>query len=60
MREKLGTMRPRACIIKLFTTVINSVTQKARVFVKERKKLPAIEKALAYCTTKIITTIKVL
>jgi hypothetical protein len=33
---KLVSETPRACIIKLFTGVINCLTQKASVFVKTR------------------------
>ncbi len=47
-----------ACIIKLITAVINSVTQKAGVFVKPSKKWLTKAKALAYCTTELITAAK--
>jgi hypothetical protein len=47
-----------ACIIKLITAVINSVKQKATAFVKASKKLLTIVKALAYCTTELITAVK--
>ncbi len=54
----LSENHPRACVIKLFVTVINSVTQKAGVFVKDRKKRTTITKALAFYTREFITTVK--
>ncbi len=49
---------PGACIIKLNTTVIYSVTYKASVFVQASKKLLTIAKALSYGTTELIMAIK--
>jgi hypothetical protein len=49
---------PRACVIKLFVTLINSVTQKAGVFVKASKKRTTITKALAFYRREFITTVK--
>jgi hypothetical protein len=46
------------CIIKLIAAVINSVTEKASVFVKAIKKLIAIAKALAYYITEVMKTLK--
>ncbi len=37
---------------------MNSVIYKASVFVTDGKKWLTIEKALAYCTTELITTVK--
>jgi hypothetical protein len=51
-------MSPGACIIKHITAVINSVTLKASVYVKASKKCLTIAKALAYCTTELITPVK--
>ncbi len=56
-REDIITW-PGACFIKLITAVINSITQKASVFVRASKKWLAIAKALAYCTTESITAVK--
>ncbi len=53
-------MKLGACIIKLITAVINSVTYKASVFVKASKKWQTIAKALAYCTMGLIRLLKVL
>jgi hypothetical protein len=47
-----------ACIIKLITAVINSVTWKASVFVKASKKRLTIANTLTYFTTVLITAVK--
>ncbi len=49
-----------ACIITIFTAVINSVSKKVSVFVKASQKWLTITKALGYYTTEIITAVKVL
>jgi hypothetical protein len=49
---------PGACIIKIITAVINSVTYQASVFVSSQKKVTKITMVLAYCTRKLITYIK--
>ncbi len=45
-------------INKLTMAIINSVTQEANKFVKPSKKWLTIAKALAYCTTELITAVK--
>ncbi len=44
--------------MKLFTATINSVTQKANVFIKARKKLLTITKELVCKIMNFITAIK--
>ncbi len=51
-------MKTGACIVKLLTVVINSVTKKASVFVKSGQKKLEKTKALGYYTTEFITAIK--
>jgi hypothetical protein len=46
-----------AFIIKLFTTIMNSITKKASVFVKASQKLLTKTKALGYYTTEFLTAI---
>jgi hypothetical protein len=52
------TLAPGACIKKHFTGIINSVIQKASVFVKASKNRLLITKALAYYITEFITAVK--
>ncbi len=44
--------------MKLIMAIVNSVTYKASVFVKASKKRLPVAKALAYCTTEVITAVK--
>ncbi len=60
LHKLIGDMvgSPGACILKLITAIINSVTLKANVFLKASKKWLTIAKAPAYCTTELITSFK--
>ncbi len=57
-REHFVQWTPGACIIKLITAVIHSVTWKASVFVKASKKWLTIAKAMAYCTMELLMATK--
>jgi len=49
---------PVACIIKLFTGVINSVSYESSVFVRDNKKLLTIKETLAQYITVFIISVK--